>query len=150
MCLTKRHARPQLVDSSLETGQMDVVDFRLAVGEPLAHRHGRREVAGIVPFVLCSGVEQEDVAIFQGVYEPVVVEHLSLHGGNGGEGQRVAVPAGHLLDGGSHLRLVYARAHHAVGRQVHLRAQVHALFYFAQLVVVFVVALVDNGPDHAH
>ena len=84
------------------------------------------------------------------MYKTVVVQHLSLHRGDGREGQPVTVTAGHLLDDGSHLRLVDARAHHAVGGQVHLRAQVHRCFDGADLLFILVVALRHDGLDELH
>ena len=98
-------------------------------------------------FRLCSGIEQEDVALVQRVNETVIVEHLPLHRGDGREGQPVTVTAGHLLNDGCHLRLVDARAHHSVGGQVHLSAQVHRCLDGADFLFVLVVALRRDGLD---
>ena len=54
-------------------------------------------------FRLCTGIEQEDVTLLHLVDESMIVEHLSLYRGDGGEGQRITVSACHFLDDGSHL-----------------------------------------------
>ena len=140
----------QLINGSPETAQVDVIDLGLTVSKPLADGHRRREVAGIVRTGLGSSVEQEDVAVLQVVNKAVVMEYLSLYGGDSGESQRSTRTASHLLDGSSHLRLMNAGAHGAVGSKVHFRAQVHRLLDEAYLLVGLVVALADDGLDEGH
>ena len=99
---------------------------------------------------LCTSIEQEDVTLFQVVDKPVIVQHLSLHGGDGGECQGIAVTAGYLLDSRSHLALMDARPHRAVGCEVHLRAQVDTLLNQAYLFLILIVALFHDGLDEFH
>ena len=80
----------------------------------------------------------------------VIMQHLPLHGGYRREGQRIAVTAGHLLDGCCHLRLMNARTDGAIGSQVHLRAQVDRLLDESDLLLVFIITLLDDGLDERH
>ena len=141
------HSDLQGVHGGVERGQVDLVDGLLTFREALAYRHRRRQVASVVRLGLGTGIQQEDVTFLQLVDEAVVVEHLSLHRGDGGESQGVAVAAGHLFHGGGHLGLMDPGTHGAVCCQVHLRAEVHALLDEANLLQVLVVALCHDGFD---
>ena len=124
---------------------MNLINRLLPIREALAYRHRRREVAGIVRFRFSAGIQQEDVAFTQLMDEAVVVQHLPLHRGDGGESQCVAMPASHFLHRCGHLRFVNAGPHCAVGSQVHLCAQVNALLNQAYFFNIFVVALRNDS-----
>ena len=80
----------------------------------------------------------------------VVVKHLPLNGGDGGERQGTSVTTCHLLDHCRHLTLMDAWAYGAVGGQVHLRTEVYRLFNEPYLLLVLMVTLTDDGLDEWH
>ena len=129
---------------------MDVIHLRLSLRKPLTHRHRRRQVARIVRLCLCSCIQEEDITLLQVMDKTVVMEHLSLSSGNRRKSQRIAVTTGHLLHSRSHLRLMDAGAHCTIGRQMHLRTQVHTLFDQSDLLFILIVTLGNDGLDKGH
>ena len=66
------------------------VDFFLALGEFRVHGQGAGEVAGIAESRLGAGVQQEEVSGFQRVPMIVVVQGLTVLGGDDGKSQVAA------------------------------------------------------------
>ena len=99
---------------------------------------------------LGTGIEQEDVTFLQLVDESVVMEHLSLSGSNRREGQRIAMTTSHFFHSSSHLRFMNTWPYGPIGCQMHLRTQVDALFYQADLLLILIVTLGDDGLDERH
>ena len=148
MRFAERHAGLQHVNSSLEALEVDVVDGLLSFGETVAHRHGRGEVAGIVHRAFGTGIKQEDIPFLQRVDEAMVVEHLSLHGGNGREGECIAFATAGLLDDGSHFCLVDAWTYGLIGSQMHAGRHVDSLVDDGDFFFIFVDALTNDGFHH--
>ena len=78
----------------------------------------------------------------------MVVEHLSLYGGDGREGKGISLPTTGLLDDSSDLCLMDTGAHRAIGCQVHTGGHIHGIIQDTQLFLVLIDTLGNDRFDH--
>ena len=95
-----------------------------------------------------TGIEQEHIACLGGVDIAVVVERLSVGGGDDGEGDVAPLLLlGNGRHGGTYLCLVNARTHHTHHGDVHIHRHIYSLFNLGNLLVGLVVAHIHHGTD---
>ena len=94
-----------------------------------------------------TGIQKKQLACVKRVDESVVMKHLALSSGDGGKGERLSMTGGHCCHCCGYLRFFHAMTGHAVGCQVHFRADVYGTLYLLEFILAFVVAHIHDGFD---
>ncbi len=119
----------------------------MAIAEARAHREGRREIAGIAHGGLGTGVEEEEIAIGESVAVEVIVQCLTIDGGNDRKRDPTTGGEGHPLDLRSDVGLAHSRTGHPHGRDVHLHRCRGGTLKLENLFVALDVALIGVDID---
>ena len=131
-------------------GVLDFVDSTLARREGLAHRDSGRHVTAVARRQFGTRVYQEQLAILDAVAVIVVVQGLSVDGGDGGKRQLAVVALGHVVHLGHHLILIHTGTDEAGSGDVHISSNVAGAFYLGDFLGSLMIALFHHGADERH
>ena len=145
--VTIGHARAQRGHTFILRRQLKIVDDLLPLAEAGTHREGGGEVAGVAQRRLRSDVQKEEVTFRKGVAVVVVVEGLTVDGGDDGKAGPSAGRSGDALHLGGDLPLHHAGPGHADSRFVHGHRGDHRFVDLGDLFLGLDGPLVHHGPD---
>ena len=80
----------------------------------------------------------------------VIVQGLSVDGGDGSEGQLAVVTFGHVVHLGHYLILVHTRTDETGSGDVHVSSDVAGAFYLGYFLGSLMIALFHHGADERH